>query len=214
MNQQKNQKFVNKNLHDKKSEEKGSTAENSISSKNTPSQDHAVQSLEIETLKNQIESLEKQIVELTEKLATAETQKNDYFGKFQRVGADFENFKKRSANERSVFSKMAIEPFVRSFFPVFDAFDIAIKSIPSEFLENSWLKGILEIREKMIAVFISFGVILINPEKNSDFDPNFSESLSVEKIEGIESNKILEVYQIGFKLGEKILRPARVKVSG
>ncbi|GEM_PF-4512912 len=206
MSQQKNQKFVKKNLSKDSSKP--------ISDDDNSSNPNIQKDLDLEDLKKEIESLRNQISELNEKLSTSEAQRDDYFGKFQRLGADFENFKKRSNEEKILLSKMAVEPFVKAFFPIFDAFNIATKDLPSELKKNSWVLGVVGIREKILFMFSSLGVSLIDPVKNSDFDPNFCESLSVEKVEGVEQNKILEVYQVGFKLGEKILRPARVKVSG
>ena len=127
--------------------------------------------------------------------------------KYQK--AEFENYKKRergnfetSFNEGRVFAVMA-------FLPVFDAVSEALKVIQGD--ENR--KGIEILMRKFDDIMKSFGVAEIAASPGDKFDPYVHNSIAVEKAPGKPSGTILEVWQKGYKLDNRVIRAATVKVS-
>jgi len=130
---------------------------------------------------------------------------------WQRTQADFENFRKRMTDEllkRELNGKLNV---ILDLIPVFDNFDRAYKHIPAEDKKKDWVMGIIAIEKQFQSILNNMGI-----EKyhvlNKKFDPETAEAtMSVEsnKPEGI----IIEELEPGYKMNDKIIRYARVKVS-
>ncbi len=121
--------------------------------------------------------------------------------KYLRALADYENLEKRLERERENASKLANEVLVEKLLPVLDDLDEAIKHIDDD--------GLNQVHKKLTKVLIKSGVEIIDP-LNKDFNPNEHEA--IESIAG-KSNKVVKVYRKGYRLGNKVLRPAMVAVG-
>ena len=150
----------------------------------------------IKKLESKIEELE----ELNKKL------QNDYY----KAYADAENIKRRNQQDLEVAKKYRIQSFASDILPVIDNLERALETIEDK--ESSVGKGVLMTYNQLIESLKKEGVEEI-PADGLDFDPNFHQPLMMEKVEGVEANKVLQVLQKGYKLKDRLLRPSLVKVS-
>ncbi len=150
--------------------------------------------------KHKLEELEKQIKELEEKSL--------------RDKAEMVNYRKRKDEEMSRILKYSNEDIVKQILPVVDNFERAIK-MDDQNLEDQlskFLEGFKMIYCNLIHILESFEVKAIDGV-NKPFDPTYHEAVLTEKIDGVESNMVVEVLQKGYLLKDKVIRSAMVKVS-
>ena len=152
----------------------------------------APEKTEIELL---IEKLEKENKELNEKVL--------------RQYAEFDNFKKRTAREKEALYDYAKGDTVAKIFPVLDIFEQALKT---QTADEAFYKGVVMIADRFKAILADLGVEEI-PGVDSEFDPNFHNAVSRVANEEFGENTVSQVYQTGYKLGDKVLRPAMVVVA-
>jgi len=136
-------------------------------------------------------------------------ESEENFNKFARMSADFDNFRKRVAKEREEIFQVALEGMMKDLLPVVDNFERAYGSFAGEGLEQKYLDGLDLIMKQLTEVLNKNGLAEIDTTVN--FDPNFHHAIMQEP--GEEDDKITMVLQKGFTLGNKVLRPAMVKVS-
>ena len=132
---------------------------------------------------------------------------------WQKERADFANYKKEEDLRRSNFSESVRERILTRFLSVADSFNMAFanKEAWSKVDEN-WRKGVEYIYSQMNAVFEEYNVKEIGKEEEP-FDPNIHQSVGTEKTEKKElDHRVAHVIQRGYKLGDRILRPARVNI--
>jgi molecular chaperone GrpE len=84
--------------------------------------------------------------------------------------------------------------------------------MPDHVKSDAWVNGIMLIYQKLSNLLNSEGMQPI-PAENGAFDPAFHEAISSEEVEGFESGKIIEVVQKGYMIGDRVIRPARVRVA-
>ncbi|MFH1316642.1 MAG: nucleotide exchange factor GrpE [Candidatus Woesearchaeota archaeon] len=126
----------------------------------------------------------------------------------QRVQADFENYKKRTDEEKTNFCKHACEDLLMKILPIVDHFELALNHKDNK---EEFVKGIELIYSQLIDILEKEG---LRPIKaiGEKFDPHIHEALMSEKSEE-EDNKIIEEFQKGYRLGDKIIRHSKVKVA-
>jgi len=128
-----------------------------------------------------------------------------------RVQADFDNYRKRTQKEKEEFARYVNTDFILRILPVLDNFKLALMHQPKEIKENSWAEGIWHIERQLEQILTDEDLHEI-PTIGQKFDPNLHEA-----IEEIASEKppgvIVEELFKGYKLGDKVIRHARVKVS-
>jgi molecular chaperone GrpE len=131
---------------------------------------------------------------------------------WQRAQADYQNLKKEAEKSRLDSIILANKNLIENLIPVFDNFALAIKHQPMDLQDNNWVQGIIYIHKQLQEILIAEGVEIIDP-KGQVFDPNMHEAVeSIESENGLESNTIVEVLQVGYKLKGNLIRSARVKV--
>jgi molecular chaperone GrpE len=123
----------------------------------------------------------------------------------KRTMADFQNYKRRQESERSEMFKMANESLFKKLLPALDNFQRAKSEIDQE-----TQKGVLMSIEILENAVKEFGLESLNPELGSEFKPEEQEALL--QADGKE-NTVVEVLETGYKLGNKVLRNAKVKVG-
>ena len=123
--------------------------------------------------------------------------------------AESENARKRALEDIEKARKFAVEKFCQEILLVKDSLDAAL-TIEKASLE-SYKDGIDLTSKQLINIFAKFNIEEINPEEET-FDPNFHQAMTMIETEG-EANKILNVMQKGYKLNDRVLRPALVTVS-
>jgi len=129
----------------------------------------------------------------------------------KRLQAEFENFKKRTEKEWAERSKIATQRLVSDLLGVLDSFDKALEDTEDDGDKNGPKAGLQRIHKQLLQTLQREGLKEI--EAKGKFDPYVHEALTKEEREDIEDGRILEVYQKGYALGQRTLRPARVKVA-
>ena len=130
---------------------------------------------------------------------------------WQRTQADFDNFRKRTMDElqkRELNGKLNV---ILDLIPVFDNFDRAYKHIPEEEKNKDWVIGIIAIEKQFQSILNNLGIEKYHV-KGKKFDPETAEAIMTVKSKKPEGT-IIEEIEPGYKMGEKIIRYARVKVS-
>ncbi len=136
-----------------------------------------------------------------------------------RVLAEFDNYKKKSAEQQREFAKFAGERVINAMLPVLDNFHSATSHIPQDQADSPWLTGIMYIQKQMEKVFEDEGVVEIEIKIGDEFNPEIMEAVASDaKDEKDEKDddgkqKVLKIIQKGYKIKEKIMRPARVEIS-
>lgn len=136
----------------------------------------------------------------------------EYLDGWRRERAELQNFRKRLAAEQSLMRERAQVAAAASLLTIADNFQVMTKHMPADLAKNTWVQGVQHVARQVDALLQEQGIVLIS-ETNIPFNPAVHEA--VEKIENqeIKSGIVLEIVQPGYKLGELILKPARVKVS-
>lgn len=157
---------------------------------------------------NEAEKTEEETLE--EKLIKAEEQVKEAQDKWLRQLAEFENFRKRTNQEKQGMYNNGVRDTIEKFLPVVDNFERAVAA--TEDKESSTYKGIEMILKQMLEVMTSMGVEEI-PAEGEPFDPNFHAAVMHIEDEGCDENVVVEVFQKGYKHGDKVIRPSMVKVA-
>lgn len=129
-----------------------------------------------------------------------------------RQAAEYENFKKRSIRESDRAIKRARDYTIASFLPLLDDIERTLKSSEEHKDIESFVKGIDLIKINFNKILEEKGVVPIESEGNQ-FDPEFHEAMMVENNSDYENNIIIEEFERGFKHGDRVLRPSKVKVN-
>ena len=143
------------------------------------------------------------------KLQELKEQNKDLEASILYSKAESENARKRALEDIEKARKFAIEKFCQEILLVKDSLDAAL-TIEKASLE-SYKDGIDLTSKQLLNIFAKFNIEEINPEEET-FDPNFHQAMTMIETEG-EANKILNVMQKGYKLNDRVLRPALVTVS-
>ncbi len=164
-----------------------------------------------DVVEGSVETIPDPTTELETRLAQAEAQAAEYKDQWLRATADYKNFKRRADIERGELIRSAGAGLLLKILPVVDDFDRAIANIPPEVAESPWWGGTQLIAQKLRTLLESEGVKAIET-LGQDFDPNIHEAVLYEDAEG-QDGKVIAELQRGYRLRERILRPAMVKVG-
>lgn len=131
-----------------------------------------------------------------------------------RLQAEFMNYKKRTEKNNIELGEYLKGEIIREFLPVLDDFKHMLDNVKQDHVDvNSILEGIQMIMKKFEQVFEKFGVKKIE-SLEQEFNPDIHEALMIQPVaEKEKDNKILQVYQEGYQLNEKVLRPSKVIVG-
>jgi molecular chaperone GrpE len=128
-----------------------------------------------------------------------------------RKAADFENLKKRSEREKADYVRFALTESMRDLLGVVDNFERALAHAPASGAED-FSAGVEMIARQLGDVLRKYGVSEV-PALDTPFDPQFHEAVMTEETASVPPGTVLEVYQKGYVLNDRLLRPAMVKVS-
>jgi molecular chaperone GrpE len=141
-----------------------------------------------------------------------EAKAEEYLDGWQRSRAEFANYKKRVLKEHTEIHQSARGEVIKIYLDIADDLERALQDRPEKGEANSWADGIEIIFQKLQTRFESEGIIPMNA-LGEEFDPNIHEALMKEESDEYESGQIIEVVQEGYWIGEKVLRPAVVRVA-
>jgi molecular chaperone GrpE len=131
---------------------------------------------------------------------------------WQRERAEFSNFKKRIDRENASLHQTITGSVIKKYLVILDDLELALKSRPTQGEGAEWSVGIELIARKLQSILDSEGIERINQNK-VQFDPNLHEAISNEENPDFACGEIIEVVRQGYKLGDRILRPAMVRVA-
>jgi len=147
---------------------------------------------------------------LMKRLEEAEAKVAEHLDGWQRAQADFINYKSRVQRDQELMKLAMKGDIIKKFLPVLDDLERALQNRPSD--SGSWMDGIELIHKKLQSILESEGVTRIEAE-GQVFDPNFHEAISHEPSEAVESGHVIAIVQNGYRVGERVIRPALVRVA-
>jgi molecular chaperone GrpE len=153
------------------------------------------------------------IERLTGELEAATKKADEYLAGLQRERAEFSNFRRRTTEEREAMLGLAGEDLIRKVLAIADDFDLAIDNRPAELGGNSWVEGVTAIDRKLRALLESEGVKAVDAEAGRPFDPREHEAIANVPGTGRAEGEIVDVVRRGYKLRDRVLRPALVAVA-
>jgi molecular chaperone GrpE len=156
------------------------------------------------------EDAEQQLMEDLQELAAKAEKADEYLLLAQRTQADFENYRKRAAREAALAQERGIAKLAKELLPAIDNLDRALKAASEE--QSPLAEGIKLVHTDLLSALQRVGVESFSPE-GEPFDPQLHEAVAQQPIEGAESGTVAEVFQQGYRLGDTVLRPARVLVA-
>jgi molecular chaperone GrpE len=144
-----------------------------------------------------------------DRLAAAEAKAQEHLDDLKRLAAEFENYKKRAAREQANLSARAAERLVKELLPIVDDLERALEA--AEHHEEAKLEdGVRLVHRQLASALEREGLAEI--ETDGKFDPHVHEALLSQPADA-EEGSVIEVLQKGYKLGDRVLRPARVVVA-
>jgi molecular chaperone GrpE len=144
-------------------------------------------------------------------LAAATERAEDNLRNWQRTAADFANFKRRTEEDKTTVGQFATAILLTRLLSVVDDFDRALESVPED-VHEGWADGVRLVERKLRAVLESEGVTPIEAIGQT-FDPNLHEAVVHEDTADYPDNSVIGEVQRGYRLHDRVLRPALVRVA-
>ncbi len=156
---------------------------------------------------------EAKIAALEKELAEARERADRYHANWQRSAADFQNWKRRTDQEKTELSRVAEGAMTFELLRVVDDFERAFSALPPELRALTWIEGVYLIGQKLYALLQARGLSPIDAQ-GQEFDPFLHEAvLREEGAEGSETLVVVQELQRGYRFHERVIRPTMVKVG-
>ena len=180
--------------------------------KNSPVEDDT-EVVEFEFNEDGEEDLKKTLKKLRVDLKECKKEKEEYLTGWQKERADFINYKKQEEERKANFSEAMRERIIMRFLTVLDSFDMAFANKKAwESVDENWRKGVEHIYSQLNSIFEEFGVKPVGAI-GENFDPSIHQSLEIVQTDKKEDDhKVAEVVQKGYKLTDRVIRPAGVNI--
>lgn len=158
---------------------------------------------------------EEKIEKLKKKLNDCLKERGDYLDGWQRAKADLVNARKSFDAERLRMLSYATESVILELIPVVDSFELALKHTETEeAVSKDWQEGVLNIYQQMLKILECHGVLPIDPAGGERFNMSEHAALQMQDTQNKEEDqKILAVVQRGYKMNDKVIRPAQVIIA-
>jgi len=164
------------------------------------------------TTEEEIEEIIDEVADIQQEVEDARLKVEEYLDGWQRSRAEFANYKKRIEREQSQIYQTVTGNIIKRYLGVVDDLERALKNRPQDEQGATWAEGIELIYQKLLSILESEGVKPMEAQ-GQPFDPNLHEAISLEENDSIESGQVIEVTQQGYLLGDRVLRPAVVRVA-
>ena len=165
-----------------------------------------------EEAQDDIDSLDDLTKEDILELKKKAVERDTYLDQLLRTKAEFMNYQKRMVKESESTSQFAVQSLILDFLPELDNFDRALKLADSSKDIDKFVEGIKLIEEQLFKVLGKYGVEPIETV-GKPFDPNLHEAVMEEENNEMPHHTIIDEFQRGFLLKERVIRPSKVKVS-
>jgi len=189
---------VNRNEHNDEelmNEEQASISEEAAVEENAPSSE----------MEMDVEELKATIVRLRGEVETN-------LDGWQRSRAEFNNYRRRTQQQLTDSKQQGSIDALSKIVPIIDDFERAFENVPAELAEHPWVSGTTLILKNIQKVLDEFNIEVIDPV-GEEFDPNMHEAIGMEDSDEYDSGIVTTTLQKGYKSGDKILRPALVRVA-
>lgn len=150
--------------------------------------------------------------DVSQKIEAIQAQANEYLAGWQRARAEFANYKKRVEREMKDSHSSAAGNVLKDILPAIDDFERAMSHIPENLQGDPWVGGVGMILRKFNKMLDDYDVTVIDPTGEL-FDPNRHEAIGTEASDEVEAGHVTATMQKGYVLGDRVLRPALVKVA-
>ena len=157
--------------------------------------------------------LPEEIGELHALLASLEAERDDLRAKYQRALADCQNMQRRGQEDIDAARQRGVESAISSVITALDTLDQALAFDPEKVPAAQVVQGVRMIQQELLRAAQRHGVVVIEPAPNDEFDPQRHEALTRQAGEGVEPGRIVHVYQPGYAIGARVIRPAKVVVA-
>lgn len=162
-----------------------------------------------ENSSSDVEQLSAEVDVLRKKLEEAAAKTSDYKDSWLRAQAEFQNYRRRVERDSELTYISLKGDIVKKILPVLDDLERALQNRSAE---DAWANGIELVARKFQNILESEGVKRIDAV-GAEFDPNFHEAISHEPADGVQSGHVIDVVQNGYMIGERVVRPALVRVA-
>jgi molecular chaperone GrpE len=153
------------------------------------------------------------IEQLKTELDATQAKSEEYLAGLQRERAEFANYRRRTAEEREANLGLAGEDLIRKVLALADDFDLAIEARPEAIAGDPWVEGVAAIDRKLRALLESEGVKEIDASPGRPFDPREHEAIATVPGTGRDEGEIVEEIRRGYRLRDRVVRPALVAVA-
>ncbi len=153
-----------------------------------------------------------ELKKLREKLKDCRRHKEEYLAGWQRVKADFVNARNDEEKSREEFKKFAESKLIEDILPIIDGFESAFNNENWKKIDKVWQDGIKSLYNQFISVLKEHRVEPIEA-KGKEFDPQEHEAVAEVEAKEKDDNIVMEEFRKGYKIEDKIIRPAQVKVG-
>ncbi|KAB7708720.1 nucleotide exchange factor GrpE [Bacillus aerolatus] len=147
-----------------------------------------------------------------EKINELEQQLEESENRYLRLRADFDNFRRRVQLEREASEKYRAQDLISDLLPLIDNFERALKVEATNEQTESVLQGVEMVYKGVLAALEKEGVEVIEAA-GSEFDPHVHQAVMTDSDENYQPNEVIEEFQKGYKLKDRIIRPSMVKVN-
>jgi molecular chaperone GrpE len=159
----------------------------------------------------QEEADHQQVARDLEELTAKAEKADEYLQLAQRTKADFENYRKRAIREAAAAQERGVVKLAKELLPAVDNLDRALEA--ADGAEGDLVSGIKLVHAEVLAALARVGIEPYSPE-GEPFDPEHHEAVAQHAVDGAAPGTVVEVYQRGYRIGDSVLRPARVVVAG
>lgn len=160
----------------------------------------------------EIDKLKEEVENLKNELEQSRSKSQEYLEGWQRALADFSNYRKRIERDQAQTYQLAAGNIIKRYLEILDDMERALKNKPQSGEGAEWAQGIELIYHKLLSVLKAEGVTPMEVE-GKFFDPNLHEAITQEDSPDHESGQVISVVHQGYMLGDRVLRPALVRVA-
>ena len=139
-------------------------------------------------------------------------ERDDYYDRLLRKTAEFDNYRKRIDRERQQLAESAASDLIEDLLPLVDDLERALKAQLGEAGADAYRRGVELILKQLVELLRKRGVKPIEA-LGADFDPHYHQAVAYEPAEGRRDGEVIEEFRRGYMLGDRLLRPAMVKVA-
>jgi molecular chaperone GrpE len=151
--------------------------------------------------------------EIVEALIETIGQRDENFGRYQEMAAEHRNFQRRASmneNEARISSRQGV---VQALIPLMDHFEMALLQDPEKVSAKDVISGVEMIRGEFLRMLSGYGVSAIEPKVGDEFDPEKHAAMMQQAVDGVEPGCISLLMGVGYMLGDRVIRPAKVGVA-